>query len=88
MHKSKKYPLVSEGVAGFGVYQRVLAKEAGWQHLNMEARLMKSGESWQGETGEYEWGIILLSGNYKVVTDNTGHCLCMGGQHQGFPREV
>lgn len=69
MHKSKKYPLVSEGVAGFGVYQRVLAKEAGWQHLNMEARLMKSGESWQGETGEYEWGIILLSGNYKVVTD-------------------
>ncbi|MBZ5858035.1 5-deoxy-glucuronate isomerase [Flavihumibacter profundi] len=69
MRRSKKYPLVSEGTEGFGVYQQVLAKDAGWQHLNMEARLMKKGEVWQGETGDNEYAIILLSGNYSVVTD-------------------
>lgn len=69
MKQSKKYPLVREAVEGFGVYQRVLAADAGWIYLNMEARLMKKGEQWQGNTGEYEYGIILLSGNYNVTTD-------------------
>lgn len=69
MQKSKKYPLVSEGSSGFGVYQQVLAKDAGWQYLNMEARLMRKGEVWEGNTGENEYAIILLSGNYSVVTD-------------------
>ena len=69
MVQSKKYPLVRESINGFGVYHRILAKDAGWEHLNMEARLMKAGEIYSGETGENEYGIILLSGNYSVVTD-------------------
>jgi len=69
MIRSKKYPLVCEGTNGFGVYQQILAADAGWTHLNMEARLMKKGEQFIGNTGEYEYGIILLSGNYVVETD-------------------
>lgn len=71
MYRSKKYPLVRE--SGLpdenGVYHRILAADAGWEHLNMEARLMKQNEVWKGETGDFEYGIILLSGNYKVKTD-------------------
>lgn len=69
MIRSKKYPLVCESTEGFGVYQQILAADAGWTHLNMEARLMQKGEQWMGNTGEYEYGIILLSGNYAVATD-------------------
>jgi 5-deoxy-glucuronate isomerase len=69
MRVSKKYPLVREGSTGFGVYQQVLAKDAGWEHLNMEARLMRKGETWQAETGEYEYAIVLLSGNFSVESD-------------------
>ncbi|OIR14196.1 5-deoxy-glucuronate isomerase [mine drainage metagenome] len=69
MYRSKKYPLVREADKNFGVYQRILSEDAGWKYLNMEARLMKVGEEWKGETGDYEYGIILLSGNYKVKTD-------------------
>jgi 5-deoxy-glucuronate isomerase len=51
------------------VYQRITAADAGWTHLNMEARLMKDGEQWIGYTGEFEYGFILLSGNYEAKTD-------------------
>jgi 5-deoxy-glucuronate isomerase len=53
---------------GASVYQRITAADAGWEHLNMEARLLKKGESWTGYTGEDEYGFILLSGNYTVET--------------------
>lgn len=52
------------------VYQRITSADAGWEHLNMEARLLKKGESWVGYTGENEYGFILLSGNYKAETSS------------------
>ncbi|GAB2654991.1 5-deoxy-glucuronate isomerase [Flavihumibacter cheonanensis] len=55
---------------GASVYQRITAADAGWEHLNMEARLLKKGESWTGYTGEDEYGFILLSGNYTVTTNH------------------
>lgn len=61
--------LVVHPTAGESVYQRITPESAGWQHLGMEARLMKKGETWSGYTGEYEYGFILLSGNYSVKTD-------------------
>ncbi len=69
MNKSSKYKLVGNPSKGFGVYQKVTAMEAGWTHLDFEARLMKKGEQWKGHTGENEYGIVLLSGNYSVVSD-------------------
>ena len=69
MIQSKKYKLVSHAQEGFGTYQKVDAADAGWEHLHFEARLMRKGEEWSGNTGEDEWGFVLLSGNYSVVTD-------------------
>ncbi len=69
MTKSEKYKLVSHPINEFGVYQKVHANDAGWEHLNFEARLMKRGEIWEGNTVENEYGIILLSGNFSVETD-------------------
>jgi 5-deoxy-glucuronate isomerase len=68
MIKSDRYKLVSHATGGFGVYQKVHAREAEWTHLNFEARLMHKAEIWEGNTGENEYGIILLSGNYSIKT--------------------
>ncbi len=66
MIKDNKYKLISHASRGFGVYQSVSASEAGWKHLNFEARLMQKHVVWEGDTGEHEYGIILLSGDYTV----------------------
>ncbi len=64
----KESYLIKHPTQTFGVYQKVTAEDAGWTHLNMEARLMRKGETWQGDTGENEYAIILLSGNYFAST--------------------
>jgi len=69
INRDKKYPLLVKSMAGEGVYQRILKEDAGWEYLNFEARLIKKGETWTGHTGNNEYGIILLGGNYKVKTD-------------------
>lgn len=67
MHKNDLDTLVRKpGQYEAGVYQRVLAEDAGWKYLNMEARLLKKGEVWKGETGDFEYGIILLTGHYPL----------------------
>jgi 5-deoxy-glucuronate isomerase len=66
-----KYPLLAKPISESGVYQSVTKEEAKWQFLNFEARLMKKGEVWSGNTGENEYGIILLSGNYSVQSSKS-----------------
>ncbi len=61
-------PLLRRPQKGKTAYQKIMAADAQWTHLNMEARLMQKGEIWQGDTGENEFGFILLSGNYKAET--------------------
>lgn len=61
--------LIKHPTSGFGAYQKVTSDDAGWTHLNFEARLMRKGEKWEGITGDYEYAFILLSGNYSVTTD-------------------
>lgn len=72
MSKQATSSLLLKPKNGFGVYQRVTHEEAGWEFLNFEARLMKRGEVWKGDTGENEYAIILLSGNYSVTTPKRG----------------
>jgi len=69
MNIDHKYPLLAKPIAKSRIYQRVTRDEAKWEFLNFEARLMTKGEVWKGETGDNEYGIILLSGNYSVTTD-------------------
>ena len=83
MHKSEKYKLVNHPSKGFGVYQKVTAKDAGWIHLNFEARLMQKHVVWEGDTGENEYGIILLSGDYSITT-NKGSWQTTNGRKSVF----
>lgn len=69
MKRDTKYPLLIKPESGSGVYQSVLKADIGWQFLNFQARLMKKGEKWTGNTEGNEYAIILLGGNYSVKTD-------------------
>lgn len=64
-------------------YQYVTAETAGWSHLNFAARKMKRGEVWKGQTGDCEYGIILLGGNYSVKT-NKGEWKTVNGRKDVF----
>ncbi len=79
----KKYPLLAKSSGEFGIYQDISREEAGWQYLNFQARLMKKGEIWKGDTGGNEYGIILLSGNYSVKT-NKGNWQTVNGRKDVF----
>ncbi len=83
MNRDKKYPLLLKPIATSGIYQEVLAKDAGWEFLNFNARLMKQGEVWEGNTGDNEYGIILLSGDYSVQTDK-GNWATQNGRKSVF----
>jgi len=70
MQRDSKYPLLMKSSqAKEGIYQEILAEDAGWEFLNFNARILKKGQVWKGFTGENEFGIILLSGDYSVKTD-------------------
>ena len=70
MHRDSKYPLLMKSSqAKEGIYQEIIAEDAGWEFLNFNARILKKGQVWKGFTGENEYGIILLSGDYSVKTD-------------------
>ena len=70
MQRDSKYPLLMKSSqAKEGIYQEILAENAGWEFLNFNARILKKGQVWKGFTGENEYGIILLSGDYSVKTD-------------------
>jgi len=70
MNRDSKYPLLMKSSqAKEGIYQEIIAEDAGWEFLNFNARILKKGQVWKGFTGENEYGIILLSGDYSVKTD-------------------
>lgn len=49
-----------------GVVNRVTAKQAGWELLNMEMRRMHRAEDWQHETGNHELAMVVLGGRCSV----------------------
>ena len=69
INRDKRYPLLVKPIASEGVYQRILSEDTGWEYLNFEARVMRKGETWSHHTGENEYGIILLGGDYEVTSD-------------------
>lgn len=50
-------------------YHHFTAKDAGWSYLNFEARLLNNHETFSENTGENEYCIVLLGGNFKVSSD-------------------
>jgi 5-deoxy-glucuronate isomerase len=41
---------------------RVTPATAGWEHLHFASRKMPEGENWQGQTGNCEYGFVILGG--------------------------
>jgi len=64
-----RYKLLRNPVNGATTYQKFLSADYGWKYINFEARLMKKGDNWEGNTGENEYGFILLGGNYSIESD-------------------
>ena len=65
----KKYSLLHKASNDLNIYQSISANKAGWNLLNFNSRILKKGEEWQKNTGNYEYGIILMSGDYSVKSD-------------------
>ena len=68
MIKDIKCPLLAKSDPLNECYQNISNSDAGWTHLNMEARLIKKGDSWSGFTGNNEYIFVLLGGNFSAVT--------------------
>lgn len=49
-----------------GVYQDISAESAGWEYLNFQAIKMAAGEVYEGNTGDFEYCIVLLGGNFRA----------------------
>jgi 5-deoxy-glucuronate isomerase len=65
----EKSPLLINPKTDSKVYHKVTPESANWKYLNFEARTMTLGESWEHQTQENEMVIVLLSGNFKVESD-------------------
>ena len=65
----KKYSLLHKASNDLNKYQSISPKKAGWNLLNFNSRILKKGELWKKNTGNYEYGIILMSGDYSVKSD-------------------
>jgi len=54
---------------GARIYHDFTAADARWTYLNFQARLLHNNESFSENTGENEYCIVLLGGNFKVSSD-------------------
>ncbi|MFB2118375.1 5-deoxy-glucuronate isomerase [Parapedobacter sp. 2B3] len=69
MKQDQQCRLLAKPGNATAVYQHISREDGGWQYLNFAARMMRKGERWKGETGDNEYAVILLGGNYRVDTD-------------------
>src|SRR5690606_34620260 len=69
MKRDEQCPLLIKADKTGGHYQYITREDTGWQYLNFAARRLTEGDTWVGNTGDNEYGIVLLGGNYRVTTD-------------------
>jgi 5-deoxy-glucuronate isomerase len=62
MSSNQESRLLIHPHATHGEYIRVTPETAAWEHLHFAARRMRDGEAWCGETGEFEYGFVILGG--------------------------
>ena len=78
----KSYLQISPTVNS-GVYHQVTPESANWEYLNFEAQLMDKGDTWEHHTQDNEMVIVLLSGNFKVES-NQGNWETKNGRKDVF----
>lgn len=83
MNRNVKYPLLVNPDESAQQYQHITREDGGWQYLNFGARLMQHGDTWTGTTGNHEYALILLGGNYRVESDK-GNWQTINGRSDVF----
>jgi len=63
-----KSKLLIRPVASPGEYTKVTPAQAGWELLHFAARRMSAGEKWEFDTGENEYGVVVLGGICSAET--------------------
>lgn len=76
-------PLLQKPDISSEIYQRVTPESAKWEYLSFEARQMKSDTVWKHSTEYNEMVIVLLSGNFKVIS-NRGEWETKNGRKDVF----
>ena len=66
MKPATESPLLVHPKSQSGEYVRVTPESAGWEHLSFSARKLGAGESWRGNTGQCEYGFVVLGGTCAV----------------------
>lgn len=66
MKPSTESPLLVHPKSAPGEYVRVTPETAGWEHLSFAARALSQGETWRGNTGQCEYGFVVLGGTCSV----------------------
>lgn len=62
MSRAAVSPLLVRPSVVQGEYVRVTPATAGWEHLHFAARRLRLGETWSGDTAEFEYGLVILGG--------------------------
>lgn len=83
MKQDQQCRLLAKPGDATAVYQHISREDGGWQYLNFAARVMQKDEVWKGDTGDNEYAIILLGGNYRVNTDK-GNWQTVNGRKDVF----
>jgi len=83
MKQGEKCPLLAKPDGEAEHYQYITREDGGWQYLNFAARKLRAGDTWIGNTGNQEYAIILLGGNYRVDTDK-GNWRTINGRKDVF----
>jgi 5-deoxy-glucuronate isomerase len=63
---SSQSPLLVKPRSTDGEYIRVTPETAGWEHLHFAARHLKCQKQWEGSTGGFEYGLVILGGVCSV----------------------
>jgi 5-deoxy-glucuronate isomerase len=66
MNTKAESPLLIHSTGGPGEYIRITPERAGWEHLSFAARRMTQGDGWAGQTGDFEYGLVVLGGTCRV----------------------
>lgn len=75
--------LVHPSDVAVGAYHQITAQDAGWKHLSFGARRIAGRDSWRHDTGEDELCIVLLGGEFSIVS-RWGEWNTMGGRPHVF----
>jgi 5-deoxy-glucuronate isomerase len=90
MRQDPKCHLVSRANKNNNRYQKITVADAGWKHLNFEARNIRKSHSWEGNTGSFEMLFVLLGGNFIAATSK-GTWQTINGRKDvfsGFPHAL